>query len=342
MTDTLNDGGDQLSADAESLIDEIINSGFSYDSNDRLVGLARQGEADGGGPDADEGSDEPAGAPGGSDDDPADDDDDAAGDDDGSDGAGGSSGGDAGGDQTEDPSGGAAPGPLDGLSSEEQAGLLQVRRMLLEHPELAEKFAGDVRQVMAGGSLKSTEEIAAEKAEAEKLPDWVDPDEPAQVAMFRRNQELEARMTSLERSGEASQQAMSQAQVRADIAAGVDRFKAAHPDLNDDDINNIRNHTKASVNVPGVMANFPDDPIEGIARALEIGSMTDPATRDKVLGINKTNPSEADKKRQKNLSGLSGSTGSAPRRPGKTKPAGNWNEVAHRLAKELEAMGPTT
>ena len=49
-----------------------------------------------------------------------------------------------------------------------------------------------------------------------------------------------------------------------------------HPDLDDNDIESIRNHTSAQVNVAGIMANFPGDPVDGLTRALEIGSMTDP------------------------------------------------------------------
>jgi hypothetical protein len=132
---------------------------------------------------------------------------------------------------------------------------------------------------------------------------------------------------------EEATQAASQAKVDADVASAVDRFKVDHPDLTDEEIQSIRNYSSANVNIQGVMSNFPLDPVTGLVKALEIGSMSDPAERD--------DRAEQDKTRAGNLSKLTGSSGSATRRAPKPVKASNWNEAASMIAKELEALGGT-
>jgi hypothetical protein len=125
------------------------------------------------------------------------------------------------------------------------------------------------------------------------------------------------------------------------VASAVDRFKVDHPDLTDEEIQSIRNYSSANVNIQGVMSNFPLDPVTGLVKALEIGSMSDPAVRDKVLGIKRDDRAEQDKTRAGNLSKLTGSSGSSTRRAPKPVKASNWNEAASMIAKELEALGGT-
>ncbi len=131
-----------------------------------------------------------------------------------------------------------------------------------------------------------------------------------------------------------------------DLAEGFDKLVKAKfepepdrtlpPEIDPEDETSVRLWNE----IQAVMANFPNDPAEGVARALEIGSMTDPLTRDKVLGVDaKTVEAQATAKRQKKLTALSGSTGSGPRTKPQTKKPESWNEVAGRLAKELEALG---
>jgi hypothetical protein len=89
------------------------------------------------------------------------------------------------------------------------------------------------------------------------------------------------------------------------------------------------------------MANFPGDPVEGLVRAMEIGSMTAEGVRDKVLGTPKKDPAAEDTKRQRSLSALSGGGGATRRTPPKqAKPAG-WSDVAKKLAEEISALGGT-
>ena len=220
-----------------------------------------------------------------------------------------------------------APGPFDSLTEQEKAALLKVRSLLTDNPDIAEGF---------DKLVKAKFEPEPDKT----LPPEIDPEDETSVRLWNEIQEQKAKNEAARAQSEARDKENSQRQVNNDIAAGIDKLKAAHPNLTDEDINNIRAHTAATVNIPAVMANFPNDPAEGVARALEIGSMTDPLTRDKVLGVDaKTVEAQATAKRQKKLSALSGSTGSGPRTKPQTKKPESWNEVAGRLAKELEALG---
>lgn len=315
---------DTLDQEAQSFIDELVAGGFRYDSADRIQGFA------------------------GVDDEGVDEGDEAAETQDEDEGEGGADGETDEGDDSDEPGpegdqgepgdvgsdSGRAPSPLDGLSADEQTALLQLRNALMEHPELATEIGQKLDDIRSGRKPEP---------DPVDLPAYIDPDDEGQVAMWNRLQELEQRQGQTETRSEQAVVAQAQAEAKGNIDRAVERFAAAHPNLSADDIANIRNHTSANVNIPSVMANFPDDPIEGLTRSLEIGSMSDPLTRDKVLGV-KSDTDKKDAKRKGNLDALSGSTGSAPRRPGRPKKIEGsqqqkWNEVSKRLVAEFEKLG---
>ena len=289
-------------AAAQSLIDELLEQGFSYTANGRVDGFAAPDEE----PEPDEPDDELEPDPAA--DEPAPDEEPEP--------------------PVDEPTRGAHSGRLEllgtPLTETEAAGLLHLRKLLVEHPELAAEVNAKAEAVLSGRPLPQVEPEPAEPpvdapVAENALPDFIDPDDTAQVALWR---EVEALRANQEQTNTRAQQATMEAQqarVHADIANAVDRFKAAHPDLDDADIVAIRDHTSATVNIASVMGNFPGDPVEGLVRALEIGSMTDPSTRDKVLGVRDERPKK-DAERQKALSALSGGSGSGQRRA----PARYW------------------
>ena len=333
MSDT--QGTEPIDQEAENLIQELLDAGFAYEPNGRLAGLAEQGDdgdEDAGEPGEGEGSDDADG--GAADDGPGADD---------GDGDGGTDGG------------GPAPGVADAgahtgrlelagtpLTQQEAETLLGIRKLLIDHPDLGPKFNELVAEKITGRPAGGTQDDEGGTPTPPALPDYIDPDDQQSVRLWNEIQELRNRQEASDTRAEEAVQAAGQSKVQADISAAVDRFKVAHPDLTDEDIANIRNYTSANVNIPGVMSNYPMDPVEGLVKSLEIGSLTDPATRDKVLHVKQDDKGAADKARQADLTKLSGSTGSAPRRPAREKKPASWNEVANRLAKELESMGGTT
>lgn len=319
----------ELDAEAQSFIDELLEGGFEYTHNGRVAGFATPET------DPEEGTDdddddvvedlEPAAAePVGAGEPPAEDD---------------------------TAERGAHSGRIElrgtHLTELEADGLLHLRKLLIDNPELS----AQVNALVSGGAPVLEPEPAPPAAEAageidtpDSLPEWLDPDDEVSVRLYR---ELEASKAEARRAAQVATGTVEE--VRADAAArerqahidaAVDKFRNMHPDFTDEEVASVRLHTASTVNVPGVMANFPGDPVEGLVRAMEIGSLTDEGVRDKVLGKAQPDPTEEkDAKRQRSLSALSGSGGSPRRRaPKQAKPAG-WNDVAKKLADELTALG---
>jgi hypothetical protein len=326
--------------ETEALIQELLDAGFTYSENGRVEGLAKdEGQEDDPGlteKDEDFGLSRPYGSMGTNS---------------VSDGDGVADGDDNG-TGTEPPSAAAEQGDLGSapdeadffgtrLTKTEAEGLLRVRQLLMEHPDLASSFNEMVTNKLSGKAQPGEVEEPGELVE-EKLPDFIDPDDIQAVAFWT---ELNKLRSDQEKDRRVQQEVMSQAdqaRVTNDINTAVEKFRTSHPDLTEEDIQTVRNYTSANVNIPGVMSNFPGDPVEGLVRSLELGSLTDPATRDKVLGVRKEDTKAKDRVRQNDLTKLSGGTGTSTRRPQREKPASTWNEVATRLAKELESMGGTT
>ena len=338
-------------AAANQLIDELLKEGFTYDDVGRAQHLAgRVGDDDGNADNGGDGSDDEPVAGGvpadGADagDGSADGAADGADAGDGSAGDGGTGGGDGLGADGGDDDGAAAAGTatadpieaeLHALKPAEKAGLLHIRQLILEHPELGGHFQEMVTNVMAG--RKPTEGV--KPAEPAALPDFIDPDDPAAVATWREVEKLRADYDGLKREKEQDTARASAHRVASDIAAGVQKFRDAHPELSDTDINSVRDWTQVNVNVAGVIGT--GDPVEGIAKALEIGSMTDPAVRDKVAGTATSatgTQNGKDQRRKRNLGALSGSSGSSRRTPAAPKQPSNWNEAAAALAEEFEKL----
>ena len=302
------------SEDPDSMIQELLDAGFSYTQNGRVDGFA---PADDELEEIDEPADEPEETP------------------------------------DEEPERGAHSGRLElrgtPLTETEADGLLHLRRLLIDHPDLAAEVNALAESRLRGtpapapAPAPTVDEAPVDQPEA--LPEFIDPDDEQSVALWR---EVTAARQTAERAAEVATGTVEQVQaeahhsrVQSDIQSAVERFRTMHPDLSEEDIQSVRNHTAATVNIPGVMGNFPGDPVEGLVRAMEIGSYTDETVRDKVLGTAKKDTTSEDAKRQRSLSALSGSSGSGSRRPAPEKKPAGWADVAKELAKGIEALGGT-
>lgn len=297
------DDDTEVSPEDSTLIDELLADGFTYSQNGRVEGLADEDTED-------------------------------VGDDTEPDDVGGDDDAEPSGDAVDEPAG-PADGPVRSvlagteLEDDEARGLLHLRQLLINNPDLAQQ----VNRVLSG---EPAEKPTAVEAEAPKLPDEIDPDDRTAILLWTELQKVSQRIDPVQEQVAQSVEQANQARIASEINEAVTRFRASHPDLDDADINNIRNHTSANVNISGVMSNFPGDPVEGLTRALEIGSLTDPATRDKVLQITQSDREAKDEKRKRNTAALSGGTSGGSRKPAPKKPPGNWNEVAKELAKAIE------
>lgn len=224
--------------------------------------------------------------------------------------------------------------------------MLFVRQALMDNPDLAETFGAMLEAKRQGKPLADV--VAAGKAAADEkkdppLPDFIDPDNPTEVGLWRELQEVKSQATGASEQVTQSIEAQSRQRIAEQINTALGHFRTAHPDLTDAEIAQIRLYTKENVNVPGVMANYPEDAVAGILKCFEMGSMTDPAVRDKVLGNadsgGSNDSSAADGKRQKALSALSGTSGSGARSTPAARKPKTWNDVVQELAKGIENGG---
>jgi hypothetical protein len=316
--------------EAESMIQELLDAGFEYTPNGRVTGFAGVGgDEDGSGDEAGDGDVE----------------DDVPGDSGGEPGEEG-----AGGDEVDDDARGAHSGRLElkgtPLTDLEADSLLHLRKILIDHPDVSTALNELLTEKLQPRPPTPPPPAVTAEApvdEPELLPDWIDPDDDTAVKLWNRLQEVESQAKRADETAttttERITQESHQARVASEIQTAVDRFSADHPALSADDVQRIRNETGAQVNIPGIMANFPGDPIQGLTKALEIGasiaSVSDPALADKVLGKTPADPAAEDKKRQRTLDALTGSSGSGPRStPAAKKPTG-WTDVAKQLADEI-------
>jgi hypothetical protein len=287
---------DETTDDAEELIQQLLDAGYSYDGR-----VPEENEDD------DSEVDEPAGEE----------------------------------DESEDEDGGGeeaspTPPPAPGLPDEELAQLLKLRELLTD-PDIA----SGVHDLLEAKFNPPKKEITKETVD---LPEWIDPDDEQAVNTYLEIQKLQQHQD--EKVGELAGQLereeadRNSQRVASDIAAAVEQFKAAHPDLTDDEIDKIRRTTAELGIVPAVMANTPDGPVAGLVKAMEIGSMSDESVRGKVLGIATSGDTEKKERRRKShLNALSGSSGSTPRTKTSTTKPMNWNEVTSRIVEELNASG---
>lgn len=239
--------------------------------------------------------------------------------------------------ESEPVAGALADDPFAHLSSEEKAGLVNLRNLFIQRPDLANQVNSLVDQELSGTPEAPPQNEPA-IAPAPALPDFIDPDDPVAMGLWERVQDLSSRLEESSKSWQQSREEAQRAKVQADVDAAVVQFKASHPDLSDDEVEMVRTYTSANINVPGIMANYPGDPVRGIVSALEVGSHADPAVRDKVLGIQRASLEKEDKTRGRKLSSLGGGTPGTARQAGRPKKPSTWNEVSQRIAQELSDL----
>jgi hypothetical protein len=321
--------------DPDAFVDQLIAAGYTYahDDEGRITGLANgnsAGHEDGGDPDGDgEAAGEADPVVG-----------DVRTDDGGGDGGGDGDTGAGGGDDRSVPVGSPDPGGIHlkgtPLSDIEADGLLGIRQMLIDHPELVPQFNALVEQKITGAPAATDREPSGDDTAPGApgaLPDEIDPHNPTEVFLWRQLEQLRGEQSTTADRVEDGVRNAEMARIRSETDQAVALFRDRYPQLTDDDIGAIRSVTSREVNIASVMARYPGQPAEGIASALKMGSMALDGIRDKVLGIDTTAARQReDQQRQSRLSSLSGSGGATSRRPAPPKKPGNWNEVAAALA----------
>ena len=150
-------------------------------------------------------------------------------------------------------------------------------------------------------------------AEPPKPPEWLDQEDPAQVAMWQRLDQLERQQAQVAGNQQqiAQQQAVTRAQ--ADAESGINTFRTLHPELSEDDIMSLRTHAVALDIIDGLARTRSGS--DAIVKALDIAYWDHPEFRARATA--EPTPKEAKQakatERKGKLNALAGGSGSAPR-----------------------------
>jgi hypothetical protein len=153
--------------------------------------------------------------------------------------------------------------------------------------------------------------------EAPKPPEWLDQDDPAQVAMWQRQVELETQVRAIGQNQQQVAQAQAVARAQADANTGISTFRTLHPELSEDDITTLRTHAVSLDIIDGLARTRSGS--DAIAKALDIAYWDHPEFRARATDAPspaKVKQAERAEKKSK-LNALGGSSGSVPRQEAK-------------------------
>jgi hypothetical protein len=148
-------------------------------------------------------------------------------------------------------------------------------------------------------------------------PEVIDSADPVTRMMFERMKAMEENQTRLlqlqqqQQAAEAerTRQAQLNARVARDAQLGIARFRQAHPDITDEQLNTLNAHVQALGITGALTAQLPGD--QAVARAFELARLD---LGSSLTGAPATPTLPADAKRQATLTALAGSSsGSVPR-----------------------------
>lgn len=179
-----------------------------------------------------------------------------------------------------------------------------------------------------------------------QLPDGFDPDDPVHKFMLTQFTNISNNLSQLQQSQQSQMQNLVSAKAASDFESALAKFKTAHPEFDDNDINQVR-LTASSLNiVGGLVETHSGNEAEGLYKAMEISMYQTPSVRDKVIAkLSNPTPSsqppptqsQTDTRRQQSLSALSGSSGSTAPRVTPTPRLDSDHAMKQELAK---AFGP--
>jgi hypothetical protein len=148
-------------------------------------------------------------------------------------------------------------------------------------------------------------------------PEVIDSADPVTRLLFERMKTMEenqSRLLQLQQQQQAAEaernrQAQLTARINRDTQLGLARFRQAHPDITDEQLNTLNAHVQSLGIVGALTAQLPGD--QAVARAFELARLD---LGSSLTGAPATPTLPADAKRQASLTALAGgSAGSVPR-----------------------------
>ena len=148
---------------------------------------------------------------------------------------------------------------------------------------------------------------------APQIPEWLDQDDPAQMAMWTRQQDLERRLDAVSRTQAQTLQEQTKTRAVQDANAGISTFRQLHPELSEEDIGAIRTHAAALEIIDGLAKTRSGS--DAVAKALDIAYKDLPEFQARETGV--PSPAQVKKaeraEKKSKLNALGGSSGSVPR-----------------------------
>lgn len=138
--------------------------------------------------------------------------------------------------------------------------------------------------------------------EPPKPPEWLDTDDPAQMAMWERQVAVERQVSQIAGNQQQIAQAQAVTRAQADAESGINTFRTLHPELSENDITTLRTHA-VSLDIIDGLARTRSGP-DAIVKALDIAYWDHP---DFQLG-EWPNPHRPRRRKPKPLSARASST----------------------------------
>jgi hypothetical protein len=211
------------------------------------------------------------------------------------------------------------------IPAEEAKSLVDLRNYLNANPEAAERVKTAIRG-------------AQEPAPEPQMPEWIDKFDPAQVALWERHVALEKRLGEVEKTTTLSAAEAAKARATAEANQGIETFRAAHPELSEEDVQKLRLYA-VQLNVIDGLTKTRSGP-EAVAKALDLAYYDHPEFKARASQepTAKQVKEKASTERKQKLSALSGTSGSAPRVISNRAPATD-HEMKDQMAKWLQEQG---
>jgi hypothetical protein len=174
--------------------------------------------------------------------------------------------------------------------------LLELDRRMREEPEVAQRV---------GQALKAPEEPA-------KLPDWIDPEDTQAVRLYEHSESIRAENDRQRAQLAQVNERDARARVVDAFRGAVGSFKAAHPNLNDEQIAQIADACGRANIVEG-LERTEGSLTQAFVRGMEMTMWGTPSLRSLALSEEQGSVAGKSKDRKQKTAALSPSGGSAPR-----------------------------
>lgn len=193
--------------------------------------------------------------------------------------------------------------------------LWEFDKFLRENPEAAQRVQAAVQPVVPAAETPppANQELTP--------PEWMDLEDPQQKFMWDQHVQTQQTLATIAQRDAAARQAEITQRATTDMATALSQWTAAHPNINEDQIEKVRAHA-AEMNIIGSLMATSSTPVQALVRAMDIAALDDPDLRTVYLTPEVKTPTRQQRSttRKGKLNALGGSSGSVPRTTTPSRP----------------------